>query len=62
MCSSLLEIKSFVSFKNEYLLFWMGVDFKGRSQVLQNVEGVAHKGGEGSDTFRVFWGGLGKKR
>ena len=45
---SLLEIKSFVSLKNESLLLWTRVHFKGGgSQFLQNFEGFAHKGGEG---------------
>ena len=39
--TSLLEIKSFLSLKNEYLLFWTRLDFKGEEgQVLQTFEGV----------------------
>ena len=43
----LLEIKSAVSLRNESLLFWVRVHFKGESQVLQNFEGEggAYKGG-----------------
>ena len=38
--TSLLEIKSFLSLKNEYLLFWTRLDFKGEEgQVLQTFEG-----------------------
>ena len=58
----LLEIKSVVSLRNESLLFWVRVYFKGESQVLQNFEregGVRIKGG--SDRFRSFAGSLGKK-
>ena len=33
----------------------------GGTQVLQNFEGVARKGGGGSSRFRIFLGGLGKK-
>ena len=48
---SLLEIKSFVSLKNESLLFFTKLHFTfqggGGSQVLQNFEGFAHKGGGG---------------
>ena len=44
----LLEIKSFVSLKNESLLLWTRVHFKGGgSQFLENFEGFAHKGGGG---------------
>ena len=43
---SLLEIKSFAPLENESVLFWVRVNFKGGgSQVLQNFEGAAHKGG-----------------
>ena len=64
---SLLEIKSFVSLKNESLLLWTRVHFKGGgSQFLENFEGFAHRGGGrvggGSDRFRIFFfvGGGGK--
>ena len=47
---SLLEIKSFVSLKNESLLLWTRVHFKGGgSQFLENFEGFAHKGGGGGE-------------
>ena len=58
---SLLEIKSFVSLKNESLLLWTRVHFKGGgSQFLQNFEGFAHKRGGGrvgggSDRFIIFF-------
>ena len=45
---SLMEIKSFVSLKNESFVFWTRVHFKEEgSQVLQNFKGVAHKEGGG---------------
>ena len=56
MCYSLLEIKSFVSLKNESLLFWTRERFKRGSQVLQNL-----RRGWGSDRFINILGGLGKK-
>ena len=48
MCSYLmLEIKSFVSLKNESFLFWTRVHFKrGGSYVLQNFEGGWEPGKE----------------
>ena len=51
---SLLEIKSFVSLKNECLLFWMRVHFKGGGgeggvKFSKNIRGVAHKGGSLTD-------------
>ena len=58
---SLLEIKSFVSLKNESLLLWTRVHFKGGgSQFLQNFEGFAGGGGGGgggggAGRFRIFF-------
>ena len=59
-----LEIKSFVSLKNECLLFWMRVlldDFKGGIKFSKILRGVAHKRrqGGGSDRVRIFVGGGG---
>ena len=54
---SLLEIKSFAPLENESVLFWVRVNFKGGgSQVLQNFEGAAHKGGGLTDS--ELFGGL----
>ena len=51
--------KIFVSLKNESLLFWTRVHFKGgESQVPQNLEGVVYKGrgrGEGLTDLELFW-------
>ena len=45
----MLEIKSFVSLKNESLLFWTRVHFKGAESISPKFwgEGVAHMGGGG---------------
>ena len=51
---SLLEIKSFVSLRNESLLFWVRIYFKGVSSSPKFWEGVAYKGG--SDISRTLWG------
>ena len=55
---SLLEIKPFVSLKNESLFFWMRVHFKGEGgggvKFSKILRGFAHKG-EGSDRFRNFF-------
>ena len=65
MCSYLkLEIKSFVSLKNESFLFWMRVHFKavwggggGEVKSSKILGGGAHKGG--ADRFRIFFLGGG---
>ena len=50
--------KSFVSFKNEFLLFWTRVQFKGGSQVLQNFGGgLLISGGLTDSEFFFFWEG-----
>ena len=48
----MLEIKSFVSLKNESLLFWTRVHFKGAESISPKFwgEGVAHIGGGGGVT------------
>ena len=57
MCSYLmLEIKCFVTLKNESFLFWAWVHFKGGVKFSKILRGVAHKGGGGADIFRIFWG------
>ena len=62
-----MEIKSFVSLKNESFVFWTRVHFKEEgSEVLQNFKGVAHKEGGGgggltADRFRILLGVQGKK-
>ena len=48
--------KIFRFFKNESLLFWTRVHFKGGSKVLQNFEGVAHKEGGGLTDLEFFGG------
>ena len=66
MCSYfIVEYKSFVSLKNESLLFWMRVHVRGGSQILQNFEGGCSKR-EGLTDLEFFFffgggGGLGKK-
>ena len=55
---SLLKIKSFVSLKNECLVFLDEVTFQEGSQVLQNFKG---DGGGWSDRFIIFLERLGKK-
>ena len=69
MCSYLtLEIKSFVSLKNESFLFWTRVHFKGGVKFSKLLIGLIIKegdgdgdgdgdgggGGWGSDRFRIF--------
>ena len=57
----MLEIKSFVSLKNECSIFWTKVHFKGGSQVQQNFE-VGCSYSEGLIDllcFFFFWGGGG---
>ena len=66
MCSYLtLEIKSFVSLKNESFLFWTRVHFKGGVKFSKLLRGLIIKEGEvGSDRFKIFLrggGGLGEK-
>ena len=54
---SLLEIKPFVSLKNESLFFWMRVHFKGEGGVKFSkiLRGFAHKGGGGGLTALEFF-------
>ena len=62
---SLLEIKSFVSLKNESLLFWTRVHFRvGGVKFSKILRGVAHKGGGGgglTDLEFFLGGGVRKK-
>ena len=59
---SLLEIKSFVSLKNESLLFWTRVHFRvGGVKFSKILRGVAHKGGGLTDLEFFFGGGVRKK-
>ena len=61
-----LEIKSFVSLKNECLLFWMRVlldDFKEGIKFSKILRGVAHKRrqGGGLTELEFLWGGGGAR-
>ena len=58
----LLEIKSFVSLKNESLFFWTRVRFnRGGVKSSKILRGFAHKGGNLTDLEFSFlgWGGGG---
>ena len=66
MCSFLmLEIKSYVSLKNESFPFFLDEGtFQGRGRVKFSkiLRGIAHKGGGALTDLDFFWGGdLGKK-
>ena len=57
----MLEIKSFVSLKNEAFHFWTRVHVKRGVKFSKILRGIAHeRGGGGSERFRIFEG-LGKK-
>ena len=59
---SLSEIKSFVSFKNESLLFWTRVHFKGGVNFSEILREFPHKEGVWQiKNFVFLGGGLGKK-
>ena len=58
MCSYLmLEIKSFVSLKNESFLFWTKVYFKGGVKFSKILKEVAHKGVGSPSDLEFFLGG-----
>ena len=56
-----MEIKSFVSLKNESLLFWTRVHFEGGVKFSKDVRVAAHKVGGLTDLDFFWWGDLGKK-
>ena len=58
MCSYLmLEIKCFVTLKNESFLFWAWVHFKGGVKFSKILRGVANKGRGGGRIYLEFFGG-----
>ena len=63
----MLEINSFTSLKNESLLFWTRVNFKGGvkfSKILRGllIKGVGEGGGGGLTDLEYFFGGGGEAR
>ena len=57
MCSYLmLEIKSFVSLKNESFLFWTRVHFMGEVKFSKILRGVLTKGAWGLTDLELFGG------